>query len=506
MSCPICLGLWHSNASTTLVNAIRKACEPYGGMEANRFSMDQPPSIALPGDVALRYHLASLQQSNPTPVPVYLRNLKDHVKGTALDYITTRQRETLQGYPTCVESEEQGFLCMHILVTPASGVSRPSSFVLPTNQKRIRKRFRGHDPIEKQGGDPRQNLERRLVKQGMVLWPCGDVEAALQRSVSPHTSDARNKWFRDFATMPVQVCAVQYHVAVWRRPFFIRALYTKSRRDVSQTPFYVPSQENASVMKRMGVSSVEEQIAPLVTTMACGGISNLNNDPDAGDVVYGMVKFHASGREDMDVRMILPPEPTENVGGRPFVCQVVDALRMPTMNSLTKVLHAINCTTTQNGNHIDSGELAGRRYGHNPMGVGISDCLVFAPSQSFKNLQAETEEKVKYYGCLCWSWHEIVSQKDLMTRLGSFPLEVKQRTPIRVLHRRSNIMRVRHVLTLRAERVDSHYFRLNLSTDAGTYVKEFVHGDLGRTVPSVSSLLGCKTDIMDLDCEGIAGV
>jgi tRNA pseudouridine synthase 10 len=93
-----------------------------------------------------------------------------------------------------------------------------------------------------------------------------------------------------------------------------------------------------------------------------------------------------------------------------------------------------------------------------------------------------------------------------MTRLGSFPLEVKQRTPIRVLHRRSNIMRVRHVLTLRAERIDNHYFRLNLSTDAGTYVKEFVHGDLGRTVPSVSSLLGCKTDIMDLDCEGIAGV
>lgn len=34
-------------------------------------------------------------------------------------------------------------------------------------------------------------------------------------------------------------------------------------------------------------------------------------------------------------------------------------------------------------------------------------------------------------------------------------------------------------------------------------VKEFVHGDLGRTIPSVASILGGKTDILELDCEGI---
>ena len=36
-----------------------------------------------------------------------------------------------------------------------------------------------------------------------------------------------------------------------------------------------------------------------------------------------------------------------------------------------------------------------------------------------------------------------------------------------------------------------------------TDVKEFVHGDLGRTKPSVGTLLGCKADILELDCEGI---
>lgn len=40
---------------------------------------------------------------------------------------------------------------------------------------------------------------------------------------------------------------------------------------------------------------------------------------------------------------------------------------------------------------------------------------------------------------------------------------------------------------------------MNLRTSAGTYVKEFVHGDLGRTVPSVCSLLGSQADILQLD-------
>ena len=34
-------------------------------------------------------------------------------------------------------------------------------------------------------------------------------------------------------------------------------------------------------------------------------------------------------------------------------------------------------------------------------------------------------------------------------------------------------------------------------------MKEFVHGDCGRTQPNIGTLLGCKTDILELDCEGI---
>jgi tRNA pseudouridine synthase 10 len=139
------------------------------------------------------------------------------------------------------------------------------------------------------------------------------------------------------------------------------------------------------------------------------------------------------------------------------------------------------------------------------MGVGISSDISFVPAVAFKQLQAETEDKIKYYGCLCWSEQVLPSSMDeIRNKLGSYPIQIQQVTPIRVLHRRSKLTRIRHILSMKVtDRIDDHYFRISISTDAGTYVKEFVHSDLGRTYPSISSLLGCKTDILELDCEGV---
>jgi len=63
---------------------------------------------------------------------------------------------------------------------------------------------------------------------------------------------------------------------------------------------------------------------------------------------------------------------------------------------------------------------------------------------------------------------------------------------------------------VRTQRLGPHFFLLHLVTSAGTYVKEFVHGDLGRTRPSVGELLGeaaggarVAADILMLDVTGI---
>lgn len=44
---------------------------------------------------------------------------------------------------------------------------------------------------------------------------------------------------------------------------------------------------------------------------------------------------------------------------------------------------------------------------------------------------------------------------------------------------------------------------LDIITQAGTYVKELVHGEFGRTEPSISSFIGMEIDIAALDVMNI---
>ncbi|ELR15382.1 uncharacterized protein ACA1_275560 [Acanthamoeba castellanii str. Neff] len=64
-------------------------------------------------------------------------------------------------------------------------------------------------------------------------------------------------------------------------------------------------------------------------------------------------------------------------------------------------------------------------------------------------------------------------------------------------------LRRRIGLNFSREYISPHFITLDLTTQAGTYVKEFVHGDLGRTTPNLGLLLGCETDILQLDVLAI---
>lgn len=44
---------------------------------------------------------------------------------------------------------------------------------------------------------------------------------------------------------------------------------------------------------------------------------------------------------------------------------------------------------------------------------------------------------------------------------------------------------------------------LDITTGAGTYIKEFIHGDFGRTTPSISSIIEQDIDIIALDVNAI---
>lgn len=84
---------------------------------------------------------------------------------------------------------------------------------------------------------------------------------------------------------------------------------------------------------------------------------------------------------------------------------------------------------------------------------------------------------------------------------------LEQRTPTRVAHRRADKVRKRSVLEAidaTAEKLDGEIFaEVTLRCESGTYVKETIHGDGGRTTPSVAGLLGIDCDVEWLDVADI---
>ncbi len=83
------------------------------------------------------------------------------------------------------------------------------------------------------------------------------------------------------------------------------------------------------------------------------------------------------------------------------------------------------------------------------------------------------------------------------------PLTVRQQTPVRVLHRRGNAIRERGIRALQVkvrERGEGQsVLQVEMETEAGLYIKEWVHGDLGRTAPSLAALLGTPCTFLSLD-------
>ena len=83
-----------------------------------------------------------------------------------------------------------------------------------------------------------------------------------------------------------------------------------------------------------------------------------------------------------------------------------------------------------------------------------------------------------------------------------------QRTPERVAHRRADLIRKRTVFETSKPIIETMpdgvlEVEFTLRCESGTYVKETVHGDGGRTQPSLSSLIKAKCDVIWLDVGDI---
>ena len=95
---------------------------------------------------------------------------------------------------------------------------------------------------------------------------------------------------------------------------------------------------------------------------------------------------------------------------------------------------------------------------------------------------------------------------EIMTNLQGCTLA--QRTPERVAHRRADKIRKRKVLetsnpSIKEDEDGNLVAEFSLRCESGTYVKETVHGDGGRTQPSIASLIKAKCTVEWLDVADI---
>jgi tRNA pseudouridine synthase 10 len=75
---------------------------------------------------------------------------------------------------------------------------------------------------------------------------------------------------------------------------------------------------------------------------------------------------------------------------------------------------------------------------------------------------------------------------------------VNQQTPTRVLRRRYDLLRKKKVYYFKLKKFNQKNPVFEIKTESGTYIKELISGDNGRTKPSLSEILKQKAEVKKL--------
>ncbi|VFQ76386.1 unnamed protein product [Cuscuta campestris] len=295
-----------------------------------------------------------------------------------------------------------------------------------------------------------ENKRRKTDAAYSLVVDIHKVEGEAFTGTSLKSQEDSFVYVNDMIEKVIQPCHLT--LQCFRNSIYIGGRYLKYSRNVSQTRWVIDDE-------RVGEASVEEILGKSILPF-CRGEG---------------YKFHAAGREDIDVRMLGT--------GRPFLVEIQNARQIPSEGVIKDVEVKINSM----------------EYQH----VKVKN-LVVVSNQAWAMMREGEAEKQKQYSALVWISRDI-NNEDLQTLSSVKDMKIVQKTPIRVLHRRSPLERGKTIHWMKLERLlgSSQYFLLHLCTQAGTYIKEFVHGDLGRTHPSIGSILGCRAEILQLDVTDV---
>lgn len=303
-----------------------------------------------------------------------------------------------------------------------------------------------------------QEREERLWGEvgGAMAEP---IKAELNREIGKKVEAAIGKPVEFANPDVVAIVDTRFnHVTLNISPLFIYGRYRKYSREIPQTVWPCRNCrgkgcERCGFTGKMYQTSVQEIIGGPILEMT-GGKKHF---------------FHGMGREDIDARML--------GNGRPFVIEIREPRR--------RILDFESLQERINASGV----------------VEVSD---LRPSCREELRRIKSAAPDKTYRVAVRPDGKVDKGK-LDEVISSFKgLNIIQQTPLRVVHRRTDRARERKIKDIKLESFDEDGFVIVLTAESGTYIKEWVHGDQGRTRPSLSEALGVPCEVLWLDVIKIA--
>jgi tRNA pseudouridine synthase 10 len=245
-------------------------------------------------------------------------------------------------------------------------------------------------------------------------------------------------------------------VRVQVNPLFVAGRYRKLVRGIPQSKWFCSNCRGKGCKRCEGTGKMyPESVEELVSNQL---LENAEGEKTS---------FHASGREDIDARML--------GSGRPFVIEVSKPKK--------RFLDLKKMEATINANAEGKVTVSGLR---------------FTNKELVRRLK-KGESAQKEYRILI-GFETAISEEALQVLEEKLScVLIKQQTPLRVLHRRADLIREKYIYEVKVKKVSLKRVEMKILCQGGLYVKELVSGDEGRTIPNVSQLVENPAKPLKLD-------
>ncbi len=252
---------------------------------------------------------------------------------------------------------------------------------------------------------------------------------------------------------------IHNEIDIKSNPLFILGRYKKLERGIPQSKWFCRKCRgvgcnHCNFTGKMYQESVEEYTTTPFFE-AAKGISS---------------KFHGSGREDIDARMLGT--------GRPFVIEISE----PKIRNLN---------FSQIAKQISENSKA-------KVEVTIDG---LTNRTKVREIKTRSSRNAKAYRAVISLDKSLPDDLSFLETVANelTDILIQQRTPLRVAHRRADKIRIRKVSSFKVEEVTKNEITVYIICEGGLYVKELISGDQGRTQPSFSEKLGIPALVRELD-------